>query len=106
MRNKHNLPKNINVLIDRVIDLLSPEKILLFGSQAKNDAKFYSDYDIAVIAKDDQPAKWSQLFWELEEGTLTLLPVDIVNWNHSSNELQKRIINEGIVLYDQSANIL
>lgn len=39
----------LNKIINAILKVLMPDKIILFGSQARGDAKLDSDYDILVI---------------------------------------------------------
>jgi predicted nucleotidyltransferase len=44
--------------LDKLVRLLQryePERIILFGSQARGDADEYSDYDLIVIKRTDRP---------------------------------------------------
>jgi predicted nucleotidyltransferase len=51
------------LLIENFSDCI--DKVILFGSQASNTAKEYSDYDILVILKKDYD-------WQLEDSILSL----------------------------------
>lgn len=51
------------LLIESFSDYI--DKVILFGSQALNTAKEYSDYDILVILKKDYD-------WQLEDSILSL----------------------------------
>jgi uncharacterized protein len=39
----------INIMVDRIADLFKPEKIILFGSQARSTAGPDSDVDLLVV---------------------------------------------------------
>ncbi len=44
--------------LDKLVRLLlpyEPERIILFGSQARGEANIYSDYDVIVIKRTDRP---------------------------------------------------
>ncbi len=44
--------------LDKLVRLLlpyEPERIILFGSQARGEADIYSDYDVIVIKRTDRP---------------------------------------------------
>jgi len=42
----------IDRIINAILQVIVPDKIILFGSQARNQARPDSDYDILVIKKD------------------------------------------------------
>lgn len=51
-------PLNENVVRDivrRVVETAQPEKVILFGSRARGDARPESDFDVLVIGKSDEP---------------------------------------------------
>jgi len=44
--------------LDKLVRLLvryEPERIILFGSQARGEADIHSDYDVVVIKRTDRP---------------------------------------------------
>jgi predicted nucleotidyltransferase len=41
--------------ISRIIDVMRPEAVYLFGSRARGDARVDSDYDFLVVVPDDAP---------------------------------------------------
>jgi predicted nucleotidyltransferase len=90
-----DLPPSIRRLIDYGIKTVEPDRVILFGSRARGDARENSDYDLAfdfpfVTAADDLP--------------ITLRPTDLVAWHEASAELQERIKLEGLLIYERSAN--
>ena len=45
----------LNEVITRIRRVLHPERIVLFGSRARGEARPGSDYDLLVIQESDQP---------------------------------------------------
>ena len=45
----------LDEIVARIVRVLNPEKIILFGSYARGEAGPDSDVDLAVIAETDQP---------------------------------------------------
>jgi uncharacterized protein len=41
--------------VARIVDVMRPEAIYLFGSRARGDARIDSDYDFLVVVPDDAP---------------------------------------------------
>jgi predicted nucleotidyltransferase len=95
-----SLPKNIKLLVSRIVELLNPKCVYLYGSRARGDHHLRSDFDIAVSC-DSNNKPWSQLYWELEEGLLTLYPVDILDLENASASLKEQVLKEGKVLYER-----
>ena len=92
---------------DRFIETLHPEKIILFGSYAKDTFNENSDYDFYLVMPDST----SNILHVTQEAYICLLdmnrkPVDIVV-NTASKflerakrmTLERTVQNEGVVLY-------
>lgn len=83
-----------------IVQEVHPQRVILFGSRARGDAADRSDYDIAVEGKNIRFDQWDHLLEKMENQYLTLLPIDLVRLEEASPPLKKRILTEGIVLYD------
>jgi predicted nucleotidyltransferase len=101
-----SLPREIQVLVNKIIDSFAPEKIILFGSRAYGKVTPDSDVDLLVIMETELPSA------ERQRRVSRLLrprplPVDIVVRN--PKEIQKslhrvdpfihEVLEKGIVLY-------
>ena len=49
-------------LLRAVVDYFNPQRVILFGSRARGDARDDSDLDLLVVVDDDTPAE--NLSWE------------------------------------------
>ena len=97
----------ILAITDKFVESLHPEKIILFGSYAKDTYNENSDYDFYVIMPDSTP----NILHATQEAYICLLdmerkPVDIVVNTVSKFEerskratLERTVQNEGVVLY-------
>src|SRR6185437_12399897 len=45
------------VLLDSIVAHFNPQRVILFGSQARGDAGPHSDIDLLVVVDDDTPAE-------------------------------------------------
>ncbi len=76
------------------------EKVILFGSRARQDNKYNSDIDICLFGKDIThliQAKVSMDIYEIN----TPFSFDILNFNELNKEkLIENILNEGVVIYN------
>jgi predicted nucleotidyltransferase len=46
-------------MVRRIVEAVDPDKIILFGSRARGDAKPHSDVDLLIIAPSDLP-RWKR----------------------------------------------
>lgn len=91
-------------LIERIQDIAQNyaiEKIVLFGSRAREDNKRVSDIDLAIFPLPEFD-KRGHLTSELDE-LETLLKIDIVYINDSvDSRLLENIRREGVALYERT----
>jgi uncharacterized protein len=91
------LPSSLQNLIQFLIASKNIQKIILFGSRARNQARDNSDYDFALWVADR--SVWTKTLSELQEKTLTLLPIDLALYDELSPEYQSNIDREGLIIY-------
>ncbi len=84
-----NKKEIINFLLPKIIKSLNPKKIILFGSLAKNNYNKFSDIDFAIDT--DRPLSYFDF-----PGNF-----DIIDLNRVNEEFKKKILNEGIILYER-----
>ena len=102
---KINFPKQlINRIVKKILEEVKPEKIVIFGSSVRKDNTNSSDIDIALFGVKDE--KIFLLKDKLNDELPTLKDVDIVLFdtlkNGASLKLKKRILDEGVVIYERS----
>jgi uncharacterized protein len=42
-------------IVRRIVEAVGPDRIIVFGSRARGDARPDSDFDVLVIKKSDEP---------------------------------------------------
>lgn len=94
-------------VLKRLIDAYEPERVYLFGSNARGTVGPNSDYDLLLVVPDDATPerKRSRLAYERLWGTGTA--VDVLVWTRSSFDrrlhlpasLPATIIREGRLLH-------
>lgn len=99
----------IAAITGRLVEHYRPERIYLFGSEARGDAGPDSDLDFCVVVPDDAPVELLR-----DGGIYSVLrsmgyPKDIVPWRRSDFEaraahirasLPATVVREGRLLYD------
>lgn len=76
------------------------EKVLLFGSRAREDNKYNSDVDLCLFGENITHLIQVKVFIDIDEIN-TPLSFDILNFNElTKKELIDNIINEGIEIYN------
>jgi predicted nucleotidyltransferase len=99
-------------MVDTIVEEASPSQIVLFGSQARDDATHESDVDLLIVV--DRPFEngrerlemMTQLWRALSDvrGPKDLLVYsreEVEKWRDTSNHVVARALREGEVLYEQ-----
>lgn len=104
-------------LLDRmvraVVDEVAPERVILFGSRARGDAKADSDYDLIVVeseafsekrSRHDEEARLYRALAGIGASTdiLVYCQDEVDFWRGSLNHILARALQEGKVLYERS----
>jgi predicted nucleotidyltransferase len=91
----------INGIVTQLKTFAVIEKIILFGSRARNDADARSDIDLAILCPTASIREWLDICTVIEDYD-TLLQIDVVKLDTASQQLQEKILQEGKVLYEKS----
>ncbi len=92
--------KRLNNIVKILKDELHPEKIILFGSRAKGNALFNSDYDIAVNSESISLRDKRKLK-EKVDSVIGLHKFDIVFLNEVDEGFRNIIEQKGKVIYER-----
>ena len=84
-----NAHEEVAYYLNKIIEQLHPEKVILFGSKAKGEGNKFSDTDMAVVGVKNF------------DTTRIFGAVDIVQYEKAPESLKEKINNEGIVLYEK-----
>ncbi|MGN0574605.1 MAG: nucleotidyltransferase family protein [Ruminococcus sp.] len=94
----YNLPKRVEREISSFARMHNVEKVVLFGSRARGSNTDRSDIDIAVYGGD-----FEGFYFDIKEKVHSLLMFDIVEADRKiSEELQKEIERDGVVIYEKA----
>ncbi len=95
---KYDLPERLVNELARFAQKADVAKIVLFGSRAKGTNTERSDIDLVVYGGD-----FDSFYWDVKEKAHTLLMFDLVNGDERiSQELQREIESDGIVIYEKT----
>jgi uncharacterized protein len=89
------------MVVHEVIRIAQPEKIILFGSRARGDARENSDFDIGVQGRSCSEDAWNRLIVDIMEEPYTLYPIDLVEIEKLTEAYQDRINQEGVLLWSR-----
>ena len=96
-------------LLETIVAVYAPRRIVLFGSQARQDSHSQSDIDLVVVLDDDAPME--ALSWRTQNAARRGYcgAVDIIACRESALRERARangsfaahILNEGTVIYER-----
>lgn len=95
------IPDSIWRVVELGVRAVDADAVILYGSRARGDMTDDSDYDLAFMFDQNRRDQWTRFVVDLDDAAVTLLPVDLLNWNETSDALRRRIREEGIVLYER-----
>ena len=93
------LPASLQSILEKIISVAQPNKVLLFGSRARGDFRENSDFDIYITGRRCSEDDWTRLLVDLDTEPLTLFKIDLVEFEKMSREFQESMGREGIILY-------
>ncbi len=92
------IEKKQQMIVEHLVENVSPFFIILFGSTVKGTMKNNSDFDIAFLSKKEFDKY--QLFMISEELAAKLnRDVDLIDLNQASTVFQAQVIHTGKVIY-------
>ena len=93
--------RDITTAVDDIARQFKVERIILFGSRARGDARLRADIDVAVECPEADSRRWFDIE-EAAENTPTLLKIDLVRLDRAPADLAANILREGKILYERA----
>ena len=95
-------------IVARIIEAMRPQKIILFGSQARGNASDQADIDLLIIQEIDLPrhrryAAVRRLFWGMgiPMDILVYTPEEFARFQSVPGSFTYTVAHEGKVLYEK-----
>ncbi len=97
-------------IVRRIVRTAAPDKVILFGSRARGDARPDSDIDLLVIARSTKPRyrRAAPLYGALSDilapmDILVYSPEEVEEWSQVRQAFVTTAIREGKVLYEDQS---
>jgi predicted nucleotidyltransferase len=98
----------LQTIVQRLLAAGQPQKIVLFGSQARGEAGQDSDYDLLVIENSSEPrfrraVPYRRALKDLgiSKDIVVWTPQEVAEWQNVSNAFITTVLREGTVLYER-----
>jgi predicted nucleotidyltransferase len=98
----------ISDIVRRIVETAQPDKIILFGSRARGDARPDSDIDLLVIQESTEPGyrRDAALYLALAGlnapvDVMTYTPEEIRDWSEVPLAFITTAVREGKVVYEK-----
>ncbi len=95
-------------IVRRIVQTAQPEKIILFGSRARGDARPDSDFDLLVIKESDEPRhrRDAPLYvavadLPVEVEVMVYTPQEVEEWSQVPQAFITTAVREGKVVYER-----
>jgi predicted nucleotidyltransferase len=96
-------------IIRRIVRVVDPMKVILFGSRARGDARPDSDFDLLVVRESDNPRheRSAPIYTALadvpvEVEVMVYTPAEIEEWQEVPQAFVTTAVREGKVLYERA----
>src|ERR1035437_1651520 len=96
-------------MTNRVVQKFQPERVILFGSQARGEAASESDVDILVVVPDGSDVRrtTTAIYEELDDLPLSndvvgVTPTDVTTFGRLVGTILKPALEEGISIYERA----
>lgn len=100
--------KTLDRIIERIVDVAAPEKIILFGSAVRENMSRDSDVDLLIIKDGDDPLDLMRLIYRNLHGVgaavdaIVVSPQEVERYRNSHALVIKPALREGRVIYESS----
>lgn len=95
----------LDEIVRRIVEIAQPEKVILFGSAARDQTKMANDIDLLVVKKGAQRRRLACEIYKNLIGVgcavdiVVVTPEDVERYKKSSCLVIEPALREGVVLY-------
>lgn len=100
-------PISLELIVQRLVKAGHPQRIILFGSQARNSASERSDYDLLIIERSELPRATRAATYYLalsdlpiEVDIVVFTPEEVRDWQRVPQAFVTTAVREGRTLYE------
>ncbi|MCE2448091.1 MAG: nucleotidyltransferase domain-containing protein [Candidatus Latescibacteria bacterium] len=100
--------QTLDDIIQRIVEVAQPEKIILFGSAARGDMNRHSDVDLLIIKEGaDALELMGDIYMNLDGvgaavDAVVVTPDDVERYKDSHAVIVKPALQEGRVVYEET----
>jgi len=98
----------VREIVRRIVDTAQPDKVIMFGSHARGDARPNSDVDVLVIKPSDEPRyrRSVPLYVALadlpvEVEVMVYTPEEVAEWSEVPQAFVTTAVREGKTIYER-----
>ena len=99
----------VSTMVDRIVGRFQPERVVLFGSQARGDATEWSDVDLLVVMPDGIDRRETAVEIHVALGDLpaakdivVTTPTHVAQRGHVIGTVLRPALREGKVLHERA----
>ena len=107
-----SIAADLRTLVEAIVEVARPVRVILFGSRARGTAGPDSDTDLLIVqaeADATHASRWRELHrirvalrdFPLAKDLLLYRPPEFDYWRDSLNHIVGRAVREGLVLYER-----
>lgn len=100
----------VREIVDRLVRAVDPDKVVLFGSRARNAAAERSDYDVLIVKATSEnryrrlmPARSALWGVGVPVDLLWYTPEELEEWSEVKAHVATQAVSHGIVVYEKAA---
>ena len=100
--------QTLDEIIQRIVEVAQPEKIILFGSAARGEMNRHSDVDLLIIKECENPLElMGDIYMNLDGvgaavDAVVVTPDDVERYKDSHAVIVKPALQEGRVVYEET----